>query len=208
AFGSLWGLITCHSYGPHGMRVSFPVRQMLRLLSQSISRNIERLSYAQRLHTRKLINSMVSTRNSPQTGYIVCNTDDLLGLFDADSGILVIGGGARIIGASHHGQEILIMAEYLRLKKFNTIQVSQTVSQDFPDLKLTTGLQVIAGLLLVPLSNQGTDFIAFLRRGQPREVRWAGKPYKEGHEHEHSLEPRKSFKTWSEIVAGQSRAWT
>ncbi|KAG5351128.1 hypothetical protein C0989_007834 [Termitomyces sp. Mn162] len=159
------------------------------------------------IHIKYLANMGVRASMSI-TGYIVCNTDDLLGLFDADSGILVIGGGARIIGASHHGQEILIMAEYLRLKKFNTIQVSQTVSQDFPDLKLTTGLQVIAGLLLVPLSNQGTDFIAFLRRGQPREVRWAGKPYKEGHEHEHSLEPRKSFKTWSEIVAGQSRAWT
>ena len=37
------------------MRVSFPVRQMLKLLSQSISKNIERLSYAQRLHTRKLV---------------------------------------------------------------------------------------------------------------------------------------------------------
>lgn len=37
------------------MRVSFPVRQMLRLLSQSISRNVERLSYAQRLTTRKLV---------------------------------------------------------------------------------------------------------------------------------------------------------
>lgn len=55
AFGALWGLIACHSYGMQGMRVSFPVRQMLRLLSQSISRNIERLSYAQRLHTRKLV---------------------------------------------------------------------------------------------------------------------------------------------------------
>lgn len=55
AFGQLWGLVTCHSYGAHGMRVSFPVRQMLRLLSQSISKNIERLSYAQRLHTRKLV---------------------------------------------------------------------------------------------------------------------------------------------------------
>lgn len=55
AFGTLWGLVTCHSYGGHGMRVSFPVRQMLRLLSQSISRNIERLSYAKRLHTRKLV---------------------------------------------------------------------------------------------------------------------------------------------------------
>lgn len=55
AFGALWGLITCHSYSTHRMRVSFPVRQMLRLLSQSISRNIERLSYAQRLHTRRLV---------------------------------------------------------------------------------------------------------------------------------------------------------
>lgn len=59
AFGQLWGLIACHSYGQHGMRVSFPVRQMLRLLSDSISRNIERLSYAQRLHTRKLVSSFV-----------------------------------------------------------------------------------------------------------------------------------------------------
>jgi hypothetical protein len=37
------------------MRVSFPVRQMLRLMSDSISRNVERLSYAQRLLTRKLV---------------------------------------------------------------------------------------------------------------------------------------------------------
>lgn len=55
AFGELWGLIACHSYGNAGMRVSFPVRQLLRLLSDSISRNIERLSYASRLHTRKLV---------------------------------------------------------------------------------------------------------------------------------------------------------
>jgi light-regulated signal transduction histidine kinase (bacteriophytochrome) len=55
AFGQLWGLIACQSYGHHGMRVSFPVRQMMRILSDSISRNIERFSYAQRLHTRKLV---------------------------------------------------------------------------------------------------------------------------------------------------------
>ncbi len=55
AFGSLWGLIACHGYGGAGMRVSFPVRQMLKLLSDSISRNIERLSYAARLQSRKLV---------------------------------------------------------------------------------------------------------------------------------------------------------
>lgn len=58
AFGELWGLIACHTYGNHGMRVSFPVRQMMRILSDSISRNVERLSYAQRLHTRKLVSSV------------------------------------------------------------------------------------------------------------------------------------------------------
>lgn len=61
-FGALWGLISCHSYGSQGMRVSFPVRQMLRLLSDSVSRNIERLSYAQRLRTRKLVRILLHIR--------------------------------------------------------------------------------------------------------------------------------------------------
>jgi light-regulated signal transduction histidine kinase (bacteriophytochrome) len=64
---------------------------------------------------------------------------------------------------------------------------------------------VIAGLLHVPLSGRGKDFIALLRKGQPRSVRWAGRLNKGKMG---NLEPRKSFKTWSEIVAGRSRAWT
>ncbi|RXW22877.1 hypothetical protein EST38_g2993 [Candolleomyces aberdarensis] len=220
-FGQLWGLVACHSYGAYGMRVSFPVRQMLRLLSQSISKNIERLSYAQRLHTRKLVNTITSEQHP--TGYIVSNADDLLGLFDADFGILVIGEGAKILGPNQNGQEILIMAEYLRLKQFSTIEASQAVMYDYPDLRLTTGalnktffdnngliqgpgLEVVAGLLYVPLSRGGRDFIAFLRRGQPCNVKWAGKPHKDSQVS--TLEPRKSFKVWSETVAGRCRAWT
>ncbi|KAJ7714204.1 hypothetical protein B0H16DRAFT_1808320 [Mycena metata] len=205
AFGALWGLVTCHSYGAQGMRVSFPVRQMLRLLSQAISRNIERLSYAQRLTTRKLINTMASD-NHP-TGYIVSNADDLLGLFDADFGVLVIGEAAKMLGPSDHGQETLIMAEYLRLKQFTTIQVSQAVTADFEDLTLTAGLEVVAGMLYVPLSSEGKDFICFLRKGQPRHVHWAGNPNTKTRP-DTMLEPRKSFKIWSETVAGRCRVWT
>ncbi|KAK0487234.1 phytochrome-like protein [Armillaria novae-zelandiae] len=207
AFGTLWGLVTCHSYGARGMRVSLPTREMLKLLSQSISRNIERLSYAQRLHTRKLINTMAS-ENHP-TGYIVSDFDSLLSLFDADFGILIVGDGAKILGtnANEHGQEILIVAEYLRLKQFGTIQVSQAVTTDYPDLKISTGLDVVAGLMYVPLSSGGKDFIAFLRKGQPRDVHWAGKPFKKDGS-KAVLEPRKSFKIWSETVAGRCRAWT
>jgi light-regulated signal transduction histidine kinase (bacteriophytochrome) len=216
------------------MRVSFPVRQMLRLMSDSISRNVERLSLAQRLLTRKMVrhttlpftfwrlrnltyatllrsqfNTITSGETQQPQGYIVSNADDLLGLFDADFGVLVIGEGAKILGPNEHGQEVLVVAEYLRLKHFVTIQVSQAVTKDFPDLQLSTGLEVIAGLLYVPLSQGGTDFIALLRKGQPRAVRWAGKPDK-GREdgRRTSLEPRASFKVWSETVAGRCRMWS
>lgn len=83
------------------------------------------------------------------------------------------------------------------------------MTTDFPDLPLTTGLETIAGLLLVPLSPSGKDFIAFLRKGQWRHVHWAGKPKEaKGGSNGGVLEPRKSFKVWSETVAGRSRAWT
>jgi light-regulated signal transduction histidine kinase (bacteriophytochrome) len=89
----------------------------------------------------------------------------------------------------------------------STMQVSQAVTVDYPDLQLSTGLEVIAGLLYVPLSVAGGDFIAFLRKGQPRQVNWAGRPFGDG-EVKTTLEPRTSFKTWSETVAGRSRAWS
>lgn len=205
AFGKLWGLIACHSYGLSGMRVSFPVRQMLRLLSDSISRNIERLSYAQRLHTRKLI-STIPTDHHP-TGYIVSNAEDLLSLFSADYGILVIGEGAKILGPNNIGRELLIVAQYLRMKQFTLIQASQSIARDFPDL-MVPSLDVLSGLLYVPLSPGGRDFICFFRKGQMKDVIWAGKPHKPGEEETASLEPRTSFKAWAQTVMGRCRSWT
>lgn len=201
AFGSLWGLIACHAYGHAGMRVSFPVRQMLKLLSDSISRNIERLSYAARLQTRKLI-STIPTDAHP-TGYIVSNADDLIQLFDADSGVLVIGDGAKILGPrTEQSQEILYIAEYLRLKRYEQMQISHNIAEDFPELNNPKNLEVISGLLYVPLSAGGNDFIVFLRKGQLREVHWAGKPYKDGQENGASLEPRQSFKVCPFCLSG------
>ena len=62
------------------------------------------------------INTMPTAANP--SGYIVSDANDLLGLFDADFGVLVIGEGAKILGPNQHGQEILVVAEYLRMKQF------------------------------------------------------------------------------------------
>jgi len=74
--------------------------------------------------------------NQHPTGYIVSNSEvspymyrviishrsqDLLTLFDADCGVLVIGEGAKILGPNEHGQDILLLAEYLRVKQFKRV---------------------------------------------------------------------------------------
>ena len=209
AFDELWGLIACHSYGGKGMRVSFPIRKMCRLVGDTASRNIERLSYASRLQARKLINTS-STAANP-SGYIVASSDDLLKLFDADVGALSIRNETKIMGKHQgHLQEVLAMVEYLRLRKISSVNTSQDIGVDFPDLRYAPGLKFLAGLLYVPLSNGGDDFIVFFRRGVLQEVKWAGNPYekfvKEGTEG--YLEPRTSFKSWSETIVGRCRDWS
>lgn len=205
AFNHLWGLISLHTYGSRGRRVSFPMRQLCRLLGESISRNIERLSYTRRLSARKLINTLPTDANP--SGYIISNAEDLLALFDADFGVIAIGNEAKILGPLNASQEVLAVTEYLRIKKYQHVVTSQDVGSDFPDMILPNGLEVIAGLLVIPLSSTGIDFITFLRKAQTRHVNWAGKPFKEGAEGTAVLEPRKSFKVWSETVVGTCRAW-
>ncbi|KAI9787441.1 MAG: Light-sensor Protein kinase [Peltula sp. TS41687] len=208
AFDELWGLIACHAYGAKGMRVSFPIRKMCRLVGDSASRNIERLSYASRLQARKLINT-VPTEHNP-SGYILASSEDLLQLFDADFGLLAIRNETKIMGKVEQTQEALAMLEYLRLRQITSVLASQDVREDFPDLRYPPGFRVIAGLLLVPLTAGGEDFIVFFRKSQLKEVRWAGNPYekftREGTEG--YLEPRKSFRTWTETVVGRCKEWT
>lgn len=208
AFNELWGLIACHSYGNKGMRVSFPIRKMCRLVGDTVSRNIERLSYASRLQARKLINTVPTDKNP--SGYIIASSDDLLRLFDADFGMLSIKGETKIMGKVEHTQEALAMLEYLRMKKPTSVMTTQDVTADFPDLRYPPGFHYIAGLLYVPLSVGGNDFIVFYRQGQVREVKWAGNPYEkiiqEGTQD--YLEPRKSFQVWHETILGKCREWS
>ncbi|GAA5877871.1 hypothetical protein JCM1840_002929 [Sporobolomyces johnsonii] len=208
AFGDLWGLLALHTYGRYGHRVSFPVRQLCKLLGESISRNIERISYANRLQARNLLNPAASDQNP--SGYIVAKAEDLLELFHADFGALSIGDEAKILGPVSNSQELLAVLEYLRIQRFTSMRYSQDIKQDFSDIDYPHGFELIAGMLVVPLSAEGKDFIVFFRHGVVSEVRWAGNPYanKTSGEQSRLLEPRKSFKLWTEQVMGKSRVWT
>ncbi|RAH78991.1 sensor histidine kinase/response regulator [Aspergillus japonicus CBS 114.51] len=201
----LWGLISCHTHGDAAMRVPFPIRKMCRLIGDTLSRNIERLSYTSRLQARKLINTIPTDANP--SGYIIASSDDMLKLFDADYGAISIRGETKILGKSTESHEMLALLEFLKMRRLHSVVASHHVTKDFPDLHYPPGFKHISGMLYVPLSSDGKDFIVFFRKGQLTEIKWGGNPhekeFKDGH-----LEPRKSFQVWSETVIDQSREWS
>jgi light-regulated signal transduction histidine kinase (bacteriophytochrome)/CheY-like chemotaxis protein len=206
AYDNLWGLISCHSYGDHGMRVSFPIRKLCRLVGDTVARNIERITHASDLQARVMVNSV--PKEADPSKYIVGSSDDLLRLFQADYGVLSIGHEAKIFGSESSSQEALALLQYIRLREVTSVLASHDIGKDFPDFVYRPGLKQISGLLCVPMASDGADFILFLRVGQLISTNWAGNPYKPADSGIGPLTPRQSFKEWREITLSESKPWS
>ena len=158
-------------------------------------------SYASRLQARKLINTAPTDVNP--SGYIIASSDHLLKLFEADHGALCIRDETKMLGEPTHSQEILALIEYLKMRQIDSVIASHNVTKVLLNLRYPPGFKHISGMLYVPLSTGGTDFIVFFRRGHLTEIKWAGNPYDKKIMDGHLL-PRKSFQTWCETVLDES----
>ncbi|KAJ5899360.1 CheY-like superfamily [Penicillium taxi] len=154
-FGKLWGLISCLSF-TESFRLHPPVQRVCWLLGNTISSNIERLSYT--------LPSQVPKKGS-FIGEVQFKTpySDLLGLFRADYAVASVLDETKILGEPTDSQEALAMLEYLRAKKPSIVLWSSDIVSDFEDLDYSPGFQHLAGFLFVPLSTDGSDFIVFFR---------------------------------------------
>lgn len=201
----LWGLVSCHGYGS-GKRVPLPVRELCRALGDLASTNIEKLIYSTRIKARKPLSAHPQQR-SP-SAYIAASSGDLLNMFGADFGFLAIKGEARTIGRLFAYNEAIVLLQYVRTRSFTNIYVSECITKDLADIDYPAGLKTISGILVVPLALSGSDFLIFFRKGQTQEVKWAGNPHEKKKVVGNYLEPRSSFRRWSERVVGRSREWT
>jgi light-regulated signal transduction histidine kinase (bacteriophytochrome) len=174
AFDRLWGLVVCHSYGLHGMRISFPIRRLCYLLSDVVSRNVERCSYISQLKAKNLVNTLPASRNpseSPGT-----SLEPLLKLLRADSGILSVRNTTQVFGLSPKPQEALAGLANLRIKTVTSVLTSTNVRRDFLDLRCPFDLQFLGGVLVVPLSNEAKDFVVFFRKPQSKGLQRSSDP--------------------------------
>ncbi|KAK4452554.1 hypothetical protein QBC34DRAFT_377046 [Podospora aff. communis PSN243] len=202
--GKLWGLIVCHSYGPTATRVPFSVRELSYFMGIAASTCLEKLLNADKLQARRIIDTLQDQGNPNEC--IAASSDELLKLFDADCGFLVIEGEARTIGRLSCYKEAITVLRYLFFRRLTEILFSSNITEDFKDIHFPSGFQSIAGVLYIPLSGITGDCVVFFRRNQLREVHWAGRP---SLKHDFgTLEPRNSFRRWTQVVDGTSKNWT
>ncbi|KAJ5317026.1 hypothetical protein N7508_001534 [Penicillium antarcticum] len=158
-FGKLWGLISCQSY--EADKTLHPiVQKVCWFMAEAVSNNIQRLSSTLPIVLKKLPMSS-SDKDNLQTAD--SPSGDLLSLFGADYAAASIMGESKILGKATDSQEVLAVLEYMKAKEIDTVLSSTNITSDFQDLNYYRGFRCISGLLFVPLSADGRDFIMFFR---------------------------------------------
>lgn len=162
-FGKLWGFICCQSYDEK-FRLQPPLQRALWLMGETISSNIERLSYTLPFQPRD------ANPLQPKLYPRIQNesSSDLLVLFGADYAAASILGETKMLGKPPDSQEVLVLHEYLRAKSLDSVLWSTDILSDFDDLEYSPGFHHLAGLLYIPLSADGHDFIIFFRNENAR----------------------------------------
>jgi hypothetical protein len=202
----LWGLITCHTYSKRIMEVSPPLRAICESIGRCASNQVARLLDAERLKARALLASDLSQK-SP-SAIIAFFSNNLLQTFAAEFGMLVLSDEARPVGKLESYQEALALIQYFRTVGVSSVIASHKISADFPDLSYAPGFSLVAGVLFIPLSRSGSDFLILFRKEQLMEIHWAGN----GEERCESIGPgnaeSNSFHRWVDHVTNTSREWT
>jgi len=204
----LWGLIICHAYGPQARRISFPSRKVCRFIGEEASRNIERLQVQSRLQAWSFINKSSMELEMQRSEGLPSRI--LLDSFKATSGLFWIGKRTKLFGHVERPQEALAISEYFKVHKRTSVTASVDIAHDFPRFRYPPGFNSIAGMLLVPLSEEGGEFVIFFRDARSQEILWAGNPHKESVHEDKSgpLQPRSSFEPWSETVTHTCDMWS
>lgn len=159
--GKIWGLIICHSRKPVTAPVSFLTRSLCRLVGDLASRTMENMATSSIISARGPI--MLRPDSGNRAAIAFATPKDLLGTFKSDFAISSTSGIKKFVGLAKAPQEGFALFEYLQSRKMTDTMMSLDFSVDLPDLYYQPGLHSVVGLLYIPLSLNGKDFVVFFR---------------------------------------------
>ena len=203
----LWGLIACHHYDTR--LLSSSRLRFAELLGSTISALLQSIENTNQLRrsiaTEKTAFKIEQQARSgaPLRELIVNQATVLMQLMNAEGLLLSLAGNVTTAGTvPAHGLNFQKLRAQLVDGVATTSHLSDLIDMDDDQM------QTAAGAAFLELSNDGTDYLVFLRKHFEQTIRWAGKPDKIETRNEDGvtrLSPRGSFALWREERRGQSR---
>jgi chemotaxis family two-component system sensor kinase Cph1 len=210
--GRLWGLIACHHYEPRF--VHFEIRAVVELLAEAVATRIAALeSFVQaqsELIVRRLEQRMVEaiSRDGDWRMALFDASQSLLQPLGASGAALMFEGQVLSTGEVPATQDVREIAAWFDQKPRENVMYTASLGLDEPKLAELTS--VASGVLAVPISAAGGEYLMWFRPERVRTVTWGGDPQKPviiGSDPS-ELSPRRSFAQWHQVVEGTSDPWT
>jgi light-regulated signal transduction histidine kinase (bacteriophytochrome) len=202
----LWGLVACHHYS--AWPISSSRLRFAELLGVTISSLLQTIE-----NTDKLQQSIKAEKTAFEiekkalgkklSDIVPERAQELMQLFGAQGLICRLGGKTLQAGEVPDAK---LDFDVLRETAVDGIATSSHLSSIIP--KAADYVAVAAGAAFLTLSEDGSDYVIFLREEFEQTINWAGRPEKiekKDHDGTPRLSPRGSFALWSEERRGTSR---
>lgn len=210
--GQLWGLIACHHLTPK--RISFAMREAAVFISRMISTELTAMIMVSESTLYKKIASIkIEILKSLLTQSVEDTLNslsvDLLDVIDASGMIVIVEGHYYIYGLVPEPLAIDALLNWLGKQTITEIYSCDNLSEHFPPASFYP--EIVSGLIMIMLAHDRLNGIIWLRKEKQCTVKWAGLyeaglvQHKDGTA---QLNPRASFKIWSELWKGKSKVWS
>ena len=203
----LWGLVACHHYAPREMSSSrLRFAELLGSTTSALLQSIESTNQLQKSIAAEKTAFRIEQQARDGTS-LRRLIDDwamvLMQVVDAQGLLLVLGEDRTAFGSvPDTALDFSGLRDLQDDGVATTSHLSRHVAVDADQMKAA------AGAALLDLSDDGRDYLVFLRSDFDETIRWAGKPEKVETTNRDGitrLSPRGSFALWREERHGQSR---
>ena len=210
--GALWGLIACHHRTPK--RVPYELREVCRHLGQALA---QRIAVREEADTNLQVRQLDATRDRVlSTLARAGDVESALSEHISDLRAVVPSDGVavchreRVAGAGHRPSDAKIraLAQWLLHGGLPDPFATDRLAERYAPASAYRARA--SGLLATMVWREDPLVLLWFRAEQTEEIDWAGNPHKpvEPGSELGTLNPRRSFELWREIVRGRSRPWT
>lgn len=209
--GTLWGMVVCHHYTPRALGMS--LRTAAAMFGHVLSLHLSFLQQRQRQdisnRVRIQLNRILPQADGTDGGAILRqHISEFASLIACDGYALCFDGQLSIDGSAPSEAEIMRHVEEIAATEPGRVWHTNALRSLAPATATVPG--ECAGMLAVPVSQLGRNYLLFFRKEVLRTLEWAGNPdksYATGPNGDR-MTPRTSFAIWKQSVSGQSNPWS